>query len=293
MKKQFSVSANAKINLFLDVTARRDDGFHEVKSIMQAIDLADKVSVSLSPSDTARVRLAVSGADLPTDRSNIAYRAAELYMARTGAFYDAEIYIEKNIPIAAGLAGGSTDGAAVLKLLDMASPTPVGMEKLAEMGAELGSDVPFCVLGGTRLCTGRGEITVPVRLASDMHYVVAIGNESVSTPAAYAEIDKKYFTARAASFEHERERYACLCEGLACGDASLIAGGMYNIFEDVMLPSLPEASRLIASLKERGAINAIMSGSGPSVVALFDSAESARRAVEGLCARAFVCQSVT
>lgn len=284
--------AYAKVNLYLDVTAKRDDGYHDLRSIMQLVSLYDTVRVSMRPADAFSASVSVGGASLPLDSRNLAFRAAEAFARVSGERIEVKIHIDKRIPIAAGLAGGSADAAAVITALNGLCKAPLDSEKMLSLAASIGSDVPFCMLGGTRLCTGRGEITEAYENPPELSMVVAIGNERTSTPHAYAEVDKKYFGDNDTPREHDGGRFESINRALSSGSVEEIAAGMYNIFEDVMAHECPQALSLIRELKERGALAAVMSGSGPSVVALFRSATDARRAAGQIRGRVFAVKSV-
>ena len=150
--------ANAKINLYLDVVSRRENGYHNIVSLMQTLSLCDLVTLDYRPAEHTEIRLSASGnTDMPTDRKNLAWRAAELFLAETGKTGEVDLFIEKHIPMAAGLAGGSADAAAVLRGLNALCGAPLSLERLCALGARLGADVPFCIVGGMALVTGIGE----------------------------------------------------------------------------------------------------------------------------------------
>ena len=169
--------ACAKINLTLSVGAKRADGYHDISSVMQTISLCD--TLKLTKADT--LTLECSRRSLPTGDTNLAYRAAALFFAKTGIGGGASIYLKKYIPVAAGLGGGSSDAAAVLRGLNQLYDVGLTSDELCEMGAELGADVPFCVTGGTALATGIGELLAPVQNNVTMHFVVTAGGEGAST----------------------------------------------------------------------------------------------------------------
>ena len=186
--KQATVEAHAKINLTLDVTVKRPNGYHDVCMVMQSIGLHDTVTASVGTG--SGIRLTVEGSDLPADSSNLAYRAAELFLSETGTPCDGiSIVIEKNIPVAAGLAGGSTDAAAVLVLLDELYDTRLGEKKLMEIGLKLGADVPFCISGGTMLAEGIGEVLTRLPDVPQAHVVLCKPPIAVSTKYVYEHLD--------------------------------------------------------------------------------------------------------
>lgn len=269
-------AAYAKINLYLDVLGCREDGYHDLVSIMHTIDLHDDVTVQLFPADTQEVSLRVFGARLPTDRRNLVYRAAEAYLARTNMIASASVLLRKKLPVAAGIGGGSSDAAATLLAINRAAGGLLGKAELFALAAELGSDVPFCLAGGTQICHGRGEKMEPLIPARPLYAVLASGREYVSTPRAFAEMDE-YYNHFDGSVAHGGD-WQALARALQTGEGRENAVLYYNAFEPVILPSCPNALSLRAALKREGAYAVLMSGSGPSVFGLFSDLESARRA---------------
>lgn len=273
--------AYAKINLYLDVLSKRDDGFHEVKTVMHTVSLADEITVIVKESDRPMVRLTVLGhPKLPTDSRNLAVKAAELFLSSTLIRAEVNIRLVKRIPIAAGLAGGSSDAAAVLRALNKAFRRPLTEKRLLHLAAELGSDVPYCLIGGTALCYGRGENMqrLPDRLK--LNLVIAVGKEYVSTPLAYAELDRLYsdFTVERSS-DHE-SLYEAVCASIQSGSTTDLK--LYNIFENAIFKTCYEAENIKNSLLELGATHALMSGSGPSVYGIFNDKASAEKAKDAL-----------
>ena len=185
--------AYAKINLYLDVIRRREDGFHDVETVMHALDLCDEVTVTVNPSRLRSVRLVIEGNRfLPTDSKNLAVRAANLFMDVLGVTASVDIRLLKKIPVSAGLAGGSSDAAAVLRALNRIYKKPFTRSMLAKISESLGSDVPYCVIGGTAFCKGRGERMTPVSIGAPLYAVIVSSGERVSTPEAYGALDQKY-----------------------------------------------------------------------------------------------------
>ena len=261
-------TANAKINLFLDVCSRREDGYHELHSCMQTVGLCDTVTAELRPSSERRLRFSCSDASLPCDERNLAYRAAVLFLEAAGVEnYDLRLTVEKRIPLSAGLGGGSADAAAVLRLLNRAFEKPLDAARLGALGAQLGADVPFCIVGGTCRCLGVGEILEPVGGRPDYTVLVAKDGEGMSTPEAFSLLD-----ARFGDFSgHASPDPEAIYQALACGDVRRLADCAYNIFEEVVLPIRPKAKRLKEIMLRAGALCAQMSGSGPSVFGIFQS----------------------
>ena len=276
--KSIQVLANAKINLYLDILSRRENGYHNILSIMQTVSLCDTVTLTrLAKGSGIRVSTSVEG--LPCDRRNLAWRAAEKFGALLGGDPDVSIHIEKRIPMAAGLGGGSADAAAVLRGLEQLYGTGAGTDKLCEIGATLGADIPFCVVGGAMIAEGIGEVLTPCAgLPEDCRLVIACGGEGISTPEAYGALDARY-----ESFATPREggaRFESLCRSLREADVASVREHMYNIFEEVVLPTHSTAGRLLETVRQSGATAAMMSGSGPSVFGLFESEAQARAAAK-------------
>ena len=286
--------AYAKINLYLDVLSKRDDGFHEVKTVMHTVSLCDEVTVSVVSSDRPMVKLSVLGhPKLPTDSRNLAYRAAELFLEATLIRAEVHVKLVKRIPVAAGLAGGSTDAAAVLRALNRAFRRPVTEKRLLALAAELGSDVPYCLLGGTALCYGRGERIerLPEKLKLDV--VIAVSDEHVSTPWAYAELDRVYSDFKGERDDDSESKYQTVIKSAEVGSSKEMQ--LFNVFENAIFPTYNRAEMLKETMFELGASHALMSGSGPSVYGIFSdkaSAESARDALVKLGIRAYATTTV-
>ncbi len=273
--------ANAKINLYLDVLAKREDGFHDIKTVMHSISFGDEVTVSAAPSDSTTVRLAVSGNRfLPTDSRNLAVRAALLFLERAKITASVEICLKKRIPVSAGLAGGSTDAAAVLRALNRLYGRLFSITALSAIAAELGSDVAYCLYGRCALCEGRGEIITGLKYPVTGYVVIAIGNEHVSTPSAYKALDSMYSDFDGSIKTGGEERFSLLIDSLREG--RLCPDGLFNVFEAAVLPSCPVATRIKERLLELGATAAMMSGSGPSVFGVFSELAEAKRASAAL-----------
>ena len=269
--------AYAKVNLYLDVLGLRDDGFHDIKTVMHSVSLADEIVVSVVPKRELSIEMTIEGNRyLPTDSKNLAYRAAQMFCERLGVVGDVRIKLVKRIPVAGGLAGGSSDAAATLRALNKLYKRPFTRKALLAMGAELGSDVPYCIVGKTALCEGRGEKMTRLDSKLRMHFVIASAGDHVSTPEAYKVLDVKY-----SSFDGSVERdgeshFESLITMLSGG--SFDKNGLYNIFEEPVLAKCGRSQELKRELAARCNGAAMMSGSGPSVFAVFDSEESARAA---------------
>lgn len=269
-----TVNAPAKINLYLDVMDRRSDGYHNIKSVMQTVSLSDRVTVKKSD----KITLRCSDPSLPCDEKNLAYKAALLFFEETGIDGGCEITVEKNIPVAGGLAGGSTDAAAVLKALNSIYSDPITEDTLIALSAKIGADVPFCLMGGCALCTGIGEELIKLDTKFSMPLVIARDGEGVSTPKGYAMLDEKYKETLSEDFGS----LDSVISALSANDRETLFSSAYNIFEEVILPTHSKAKYLKNSLISLGAAFTMMSGSGPSVFAFFESDEKAEAAASAL-----------
>lgn len=274
--KQASTEAYAKINLTLDVTGKRPNGYHDVCMVMQSIGIHDIVTVQ-TETGADDIELTISHCDLPTDSSNLAYRAAQLFLQRTNKQSDGiRIHIEKHNPIAAGLAGGSTDAAAVLVLLNDLYQTGLTQEQLMEMGLALGADVPFCIAGGTMLAEGIGEVLTPLPHAPQAFVVLCKPLVAVSTPAIYRAIDSVDIA--------RRPDTQAMLRALKDGDLQAVSALLYNVMQPVTANMHPEIEDICRIMREHGAMNAIMSGSGPTVFGLFADRARAEKAKKFLAA---------
>lgn len=255
---RISVDAPAKINLSLDIIGKRYDGYHLVKMIMQTVSLSDTVSVHTR--DDGEISLVCNNDDIPCDSTNIAYKAADEFFKYTEINNPGIlIKIKKRIPTQAGLAGGSTDGAAVLVALNELFNTGLSENELAEIGAKIGADVPFCIYGGTMSADGIGTILNPLPAMPECYFVIVKPDISVSTKEAYALTDEKGFTLRTSS--------EILAEAICSGDIKSICGALHNDFEDVL--NLDEVNKIHDLFRQNGALGSCMSGSGSAVFGIF------------------------
>ena len=271
--KELKIKAYAKINLFLEICGRRENGYHEIDTVMQTVGLYDRVTVSYDPARQG-ITLSCNKKHIPTDESNIAYKCAALFLKETGKQGAVHIHIDKKIPVAAGLGGGSADGAAVLKALDRLCGTRLTPEALCAMGEQIGADIPFCIRGGCARATGIGEIFEDAPCLQGFVPVIAMGRQGSSTPAAYKALDE-------AGYRQKGDALA-LIDALAQGDKTALVGQMYNAFEEVILPVNPEALELRGKFVKLGGRAAMMSGSGAAVFGLFESPSKARFACNAL-----------
>lgn len=274
------VKAPAKLNLALDVIGRRADGYHDLRTVMQTIDWCDTVTVDKADSG---IHLSCDGG-IPEDETNIAYRAAALFADAVGCKHGFSVKVEKSIPAQAGMAGGSTDGAAVLRGLNELMNYPLTREQLLSLGAKLGADVPFCILGGTALATGIGTELTPLPPMPSCYFVVSKPQGGVSTPEAYRLLDN------APTLVHPQ--VDVLCEAIRNADLDGMLPHMANSFEAPL--ALPHTDAITAVLKAHGASAALLTGSGSAVFGLFKEKATAETAaaVLGVTYRTRVCQPV-
>lgn len=285
---RLTLSAPAKLNLFLEVTGKRENGYHDIESIMMTLPLADSVTVEKTENESrVEVISLLDGCARISDlaeldqRDNICFKAAELFLARleeAGQGYHGglRITVDKKIPVKAGLAGGSADAAAVLKALDLIFQSPFQTEELCKIGASLGADVPFCIKGGCALCTGIGDVMRSVPSKATLHGLVTLEKDvKLSTGAAYSMID-------AASDRAVRSADK-MVRALELGDVRAVARECYNVFGIACGYSTAAAS----ILTENGALCATLSGAGPSVFGIFDSKEKTDAARVALLAEGY------
>ena len=268
-----TVRARAKINLTLDVTGRREDGYHTVEMVMQSIALHDTVRVTTIHGEKKPrgIVLTCSLPFLPTDERNLAYRAAELFYKQTGVLLETcEIHIEKRIPMAAGLAGGSADAAAVLRALNALHEAGLTDDELCEMGLKLGADVPFCLRGGTMLARGIGEELSALPEMPHCWVVLCKPPFAVPTKEVYQEIDSVDI------LTHPDTKG--MIAALEQGDYEGICGRLCNVMETVTAVKRRQIGEIKSFLTENGADGTLMSGSGPTVYGLFSDENRARTA---------------
>jgi 4-diphosphocytidyl-2-C-methyl-D-erythritol kinase len=282
--------APAKVNLYLGVGGPRADGYHDLATVFHALELADEVRAE--PAGHGDVTVRVSGphaAGVPTDASNLAAAAAAALARYAGVDAGVHLTLTKNIPVAGGLAGGSADAAAALVACDALWDTGCGRGELATLAARLGSDVPFALHGGTVLGSGRGECLAPVMATGRLHWVVAVADGGLSTPAVYAELD----ALRGDAEVPVPQVPAGLLTALRNGDARGVAAHLGNDLQRAALHRRPALGRALALGRELGALGGLVSGSGPTVVLLAADEAAARRLARaltdaGVCADALV-----
>jgi len=272
---ELTLSAPAKLNLTLDILRRREDGYHDLKMVMTSVSLCDTVAVRLN--DTGAITVSTGKADLPAGEDNLAGKAARVFFNAVGDAHGADIAIEKRIPSCAGMAGGSSDAAAVLRALGRMLRPDLPGTFLEELGQKVGSDVPYCVRGGTVLAEGRGERLTDWPALPDCRIVICKPDFGLPTPALFGRV-------RVESIR-TRPDHAAMQGALTRGDLRAVAANLRDVFEEVLEPGEREIFAIRDTLLRCGALGAAMTGSGPTVFGLFDRAEAAEGAYERLKAR--------
>ena len=258
--------AFAKVNLTLDVLGKRSDGYHDLQSVMQTISIRDDVEIDVGTGKPWR--LLCTREDIPTDETNLAWKAAKVYCDAMKRDPDGlEIRIVKRIPSQAGLGGGSADAAAVLRALNRHFGSPLSILALAELGAQVGSDVPFCVVGGTAMVEGRGERLRKLPDMPDCVFVVCKPDFSVSTPDLYQKIDT-------VAIPHRPDNQA-MESALLAGDLGKIADNLYNVFDPVVTADNLELNYIKSICNSYGSLGQQMTGSGSAVFAILEDFEYA------------------
>ncbi|WP_373529827.1 4-(cytidine 5'-diphospho)-2-C-methyl-D-erythritol kinase [Nostoc sp.] len=305
----YTLIAPAKINLYLEIIGERPDGYHELSMILQSIGLADQIDLHSISADSIRVHC--NHPQVPTDNTNLAYRAAELMATQFPEAFrkygGVDITINKHIPVAAGLAGGSTNAAAVLLGIDLLWKLGLTQSELEELGARLGSDVPFCVAGGTAIATGRGEQLSPLPSLDNIYIVLAkYRSLEVSTAWAYQTYRQQFGN----SYIRDTDNLAARANAVHSGaivkaifdkDTKQIAQKLHNDLERVVLPAYPQVLQLREVIaNQEGILGTMMSGSGPTVFALIESQQQAeqlkmqvREAVHDEDLELFVTRTIT
>ncbi|MFD1021140.1 4-(cytidine 5'-diphospho)-2-C-methyl-D-erythritol kinase [Thalassobacillus hwangdonensis] len=272
--------APAKINLSLDVLHKRDDGFHEVEMVMTTVDLADRIELEYLDED--RIIIESENRFVPNDERNLAFRAAKLLKDKYGVSAGVRIFIEKNIPVAAGLAGGSSDAAAVLRGLNRLWELDIDTSELALLGSEIGSDVTFCVLGGTGLAKGRGEKVTELPAPPPCWVVLAKPSIGVSTATVYQKLDLE-------TAEHPQT--SAMIDALEKGDFDQVCQSVGNVLEYVTTRLHPQVNQIKDQMSQAGADAVLMSGSGPTVFALAQQETRAQRiynSLKGFCEEVYI-----
>lgn len=265
MTDTLQLKAYAKINLGLDVVRKREDGYHEVRMIMQTVKLFDKLTFRVLEEDA--IRLKTNLGFLPADENNLVYKAVKLLKDTYHVTKGMEIDLFKCIPVAAGMAGGSTDCAAALVGASRLFGLSLDRQELMELGVKLGADVPYCVLRGTALSEGIGEVLTPLPPIPDCSILIAKPPISVSTKFVYEHLDAKGLS--------EHPDIDGMVDAIKSGSLSGITSRMENVLETVTIPAYPVIEEIKDCMKEQGAMNALMSGSGPTVFGIFEDERQA------------------
>ena len=284
---RITVFAPAKINLFLEVHGIMDNGYHNIESIMQTVSLGDNIDIEKLPDvderETNVIEISCSDDRLSCDESNIVYKAASAFFAKTGIIGGISVHITKIIPMSAGLAGGSTNAAATIMALNELFCTNLTVDEMCELGSRIGADVPFCIKRGTCLASGIGERLTPIGDMPDCDIVIGIGSERVCTAWAYGKIDEMT--------DRTIKSADAVIDAIRANDLGAIGANMYNIFEKVS----PHEEQIKQILNESGALPSLMSGSGSAVFGIFDDHARAKKACDDLLSRgysAFLCKPV-
>ncbi|MBE6563371.1 MAG: 4-(cytidine 5'-diphospho)-2-C-methyl-D-erythritol kinase [Ruminococcaceae bacterium] len=280
--KKITLDAKAKINLFLEVTGKRENGYHDIESIMMQIPLSDTVTLQKTK-NTGVTEIASESTECARvsdfcaldPKENLCYKAAELFMSKLYRSREKEtgikITVKKRIPVKGGMAGGSADAAAVFKGLNLLFGEPFSTDELCDISSSLGADIPFCIRGGVTLCSGIGEIMTPIRTTVPLHGIVTLEkDEKLSTGAAYSKVD--------ALTNREIKSADKIVSALEKGSAEDVARECFNIF-GVACGYDDGGARI---LLENGALNATLSGAGPSVFGLFDNSEAIKKSKKAL-----------
>ena len=263
------IKAYGKVNISLDVVGKSEDGYHLLSMIMQNIDLYDEIEVE---KQECGIILECNKSYVPVDNRNLAYKAAEIFKERYDIVDGVKINIEKNIPVSAGLAGGSTDAAAVLKVMNKLFNVNATEEELMELGLKLGADIPYCIHGGTALCEGIGEIITPIKPFRDKIVVLVKPAFGVSTKEVYKNFNLEKVK--------QHPKTAEIINAIENDDLNFVASNMKNLLENVTLRKHKILIKIKEEMNACGAINSMMSGSGPTVFAFFDDMLKAQRCFE-------------
>ncbi len=272
--KQITRKAYGKINLGLDVLRKLPSGYHEVKMIMQTVDLYDELTFQIEEPET--FEMTTNLPEIPVDGNNLIMKAAKLFFEKTGIHSGISIHLEKHIPVAAGMAGGSTDAAATLLGLSELFETNLSMKELEALGVSLGADVPYCLHGKTMLCEGIGEIMTPLPDMKDLNLVIAKPPISVSTKMVYESLKVDQLSAE------DHVDIDGMIQGIRENNSDAVIKRLKNVLETVTIAIYPQIEEVKKTMLQNKAINALMSGSGPTVFGVFDTREDAKKAASEL-----------
>lgn len=292
MSMIYKAEAYGKINLYLDVLDRMENGYHNIESVMQSVSLCDEITLEIDSCDSENsIEIVTSNGKIPNDKTNLVYKCAKKFFDYTGISGKKCVFtIEKRIPVSAGMAGGSSDGATSMKLLNEACGNVLSHNELCKIGATVGADIPFCLTGGTCICEGIGDSITPLPSFKDVLLVSAIDYSSVSTPVAFSLLDEKYGTDCKSSQNIEN-----IVEAVKHRDTPAVSALLYNKFESVIMPINENVQKIKSIMLANGAVGTLMSGSGPSVFGIFLDEISQNNALEALknCSiNAFLCKTV-
>ena len=271
IKMKFQIKAYGKINLGLDVLGKLPSGYHEVRMVMQTVGIYDELTFEKTEGG---IEIITDAAELSTGEDNLIYKAARLMKEKYHIREGIRIHLQKNIPIAAGMAGGSTDAAAAMKGISRLFDLDIGLLELMEAGVEIGADVPYCVIGGTALAEGIGEKLTPLELAPECYVLVAKPDINVSTKYVYEHLDMGKI--------EKHPDIDGMVEAIGIGSLQGILDRMENVLETVTIPAYPVIGELKQRMKELGAVNSLMSGSGPTVFGIFLERHTAQAALDRL-----------
>ena len=280
---KIELKAYGKINIDLDVIRKREDGYHDLDMIMQTVGVYDDVIISREDgTQTYEIEVSTDADILPNDKGNLAFMAAKVLMEAYDIKSKVKIHINKRIPIAGGMAGGSADCAAVLRGVNKLFQLGLTDEQLQEYGVKLGADVPYCIVGGTKRAQGIGEILTDLPTPPKCYVIIAKPDAFVSTKFVYSHI-------RPAQIENHPDIDGII-ESIKAGDLYGMCEKIANVMEDVTIPEYPIIQKVKDILKSNGAVNALMSGSGPTVFGIYDDEEKAKQSMDALSGKEFVSQ---
>ena len=280
---KIELKAYGKINIGLDVIRKREDGYHDLDMIMQTVGVYDDVIISREDgTQTYEIEVSTDADILPNDKGNLAFMAAKVLMEAYDIKAKVKIHINKRIPIAGGMAGGSADCAAVLRGVNQLFQLGLTDEQLQEYGVKLGADVPYCIVGGTKRAQGIGEILTDLPTPPKCYVIIAKPDAFVSTKFVYSHI-------RPAQIENHPDIDGII-ESIKAGDLYGMCEKIANVMEDVTIPEYPIIQKVKDILKSNGAVNALMSGSGPTVFGIYDDEEKATQSMDALSGKEFVSQ---
>ena len=280
---KIELKAYGKINIGLDVIRKREDGYHDLDMIMQTVGVYDDVIISREDgTQTYEIEVSTDADILPNDKGNLAFMAAKVLMEAYDIKSKVKIHINKRIPIAGGMAGGSADCAAVLRGVNKLFQLGLTDEQLQEYGVKLGADVPYCIVGGTKRAQGIGEILTDLPTPPKCYVIIAKPDAFVSTKFVYSHI-------RPVQIENHPDIDGII-ESIKAGDLYGMCEKIANVMEDVTIPEYPIIQKVKDILKSNGAVNALMSGSGPTVFGIYDDEEKAKQSMDVLSGKEFVSQ---